>query len=193
MRNVLYSFIAILTLLLISSCKDSRSVKHYRVVKEERKDIEEFNFLNQGMPSEFSPDLGTVSWAFLPENWVDQGADAVRKGSFILEKENEKIDISITAFPGDVGGVLANINRWAAQIGLGAFDQTILNALEKVDIDGLEGQKILLNGPQKSTIAVIVKRNENSWFFKAMGDKGLVKEQEKNFNDFINNIHFKDE
>ena len=41
----------------------------------------------------------------------------MRKGSFIAKNaEGHQAEITILAFPGDVGGKLANINRWAGQI-----------------------------------------------------------------------------
>ena len=35
-----------------------------------------------------------------------------------MGSNNQDVDISVTTFPGDVGGELMNINRWRQQIGL---------------------------------------------------------------------------
>jgi hypothetical protein len=47
----------------------------------------------------------------------------MRKASFVVqEADGAKVDISVTSFSGESGGLLANINRWRAQLGLDAVD-----------------------------------------------------------------------
>jgi hypothetical protein len=43
----------------------------------------------------------------------------MRIGSFAVKEGNDSsLDISVTAFPGDLGGLLPNVERWLGQIGL---------------------------------------------------------------------------
>ena len=43
----------------------------------------------------------------------------MRVGSFMIGNDQDNsVDISITSSPGDVGGLLANVNRWIGQIDL---------------------------------------------------------------------------
>ena len=36
----------------------------------------------------------------------------------VADKNGSRLDFSVTSFPGDVGGLLANVNRWLGQIGM---------------------------------------------------------------------------
>ena len=54
----------------------------------------------------------------------------MRKASFVVEEaDGAKVDISATSFPGESGGLLANINRWRGQLGLHALDADSSNQL----------------------------------------------------------------
>ena len=52
--------------------------------------------------------------------WVVKPPAPMRKATFGVPAGSAEADLSITAFPGDVGGELANINRWRGQVGLDA-------------------------------------------------------------------------
>ncbi len=58
-----------------------------------------------------------LSWT-APADWKPKAPGAMRKGSFTVSGAAGDADLSITAFPGDVGGELANLNRWRGQIQL---------------------------------------------------------------------------
>ena len=117
--------------LLFSACRDAK-VTSYRVPKE----------IDQQMPAATATaDAGapaaaasagagmaatpvaTASGAGLtwtaPTTWKAKPASAMRKGSFTIPGNGgAEAELSITAFPGDVGGELANVNRWRGQISL---------------------------------------------------------------------------
>ena len=45
----------------------------------------------------------------IPENWLPGKKSSMRVGSFMIGNDQDNsVDISITSFPGDVGGLLAN-------------------------------------------------------------------------------------
>ena len=59
-----------------------------------------------------------LSWT-APAHWKPKAGSAMRKGSYAISGAGgAEADLAITAFPGDVGGDLANINRWRGQISL---------------------------------------------------------------------------
>src|SRR3954471_14517480 len=63
-------------------------------------------------------DAPEVHWD-APAGWQAQPPSAMRKGSFLInDNDGRKADMSITVFPGTVGGDLANVNRWRNQIQL---------------------------------------------------------------------------
>ena len=56
---------------------------------------------------------------FIPEGWEPGKKSSMRIGSFSVQDGNDSsLDISVTAFPGDLGGLLPNVERWLGQIGL---------------------------------------------------------------------------
>ena len=58
----------------------------------------------------------------------------MRKGSYAVGGA----EVAITAFPGDVGGVLANVNRWRGQAGLAPVDEAGLGqATTSIESNGL--------------------------------------------------------
>ncbi|MES1194548.1 MAG: hypothetical protein ABUL65_01550, partial [Opitutus sp.] len=59
-----------------------------------------------------------LAWT-APADWTAKAPGAMRKGSFTVKgADGSEADLSITAFPGDTGGLLANLNRWRGQISL---------------------------------------------------------------------------
>ena len=54
-----------------------------------------------------------------PTTWKDGKTSSMRIASLKVDDQNgSELDISVTTFPGDVGGLLANVNRWVGQIEL---------------------------------------------------------------------------
>src|SRR2546425_682214 len=59
-----------------------------------------------------------LTWT-APASWQAKAASAMRKGSYAVPGDGgATADLSITAFPGDVGGEAANVNRWRGQVSL---------------------------------------------------------------------------
>ena len=62
------------------------------------------------------PDPKTVS---VPTGWKPGKVSSMRLGSYSVEEEDGcSLDISITSFPGDLGGLMPNVERWLGQISL---------------------------------------------------------------------------
>ena len=54
-----------------------------------------------------------------PAAWKPKAVSSMRRGSFeVGEGTGPLADLAITVFPGDVGGDLANVNRWRGQLDL---------------------------------------------------------------------------
>ena len=67
-----------------------------------------------------------------PPHWQRQPPAPMRKASFVVEEaDGAKVDISVTSFPGESGGLLANINRWRGQLGLDALDAEQLESTDR--------------------------------------------------------------
>jgi len=129
-----------------------------------------------------------------PEQWQSMPLGDIRKGSWKVEHEGESLDISVTVFPGDVGGDLANINRWRQQIQLPAWTQSDLHQqVVPILVDNIPAIFVELGFQEQAPqviLAVIVPDQDYTWYFKCMGSQALAQQQRSNFDSFINSVDF---
>ena len=95
----------------------------------------------------------------------------MRKGSYLIKgPDGATADLSITAFPGDVGGDLANINRWRGQIKLEPITaESLSSQVTSINAQGLtlksiEMANLEIPEPQR-VLGAIVGFEGNTWFF----------------------------
>lgn len=124
-----------------------------------------------------------------PAHWVAKPAGAMRKGSYGVKGEEGEADMAITAFPGDVGGDLANLNRWRGQLSLPPVNQSeFAAATEHVDHHGLHMTVVDLVGsgekPQR-ILGAMVPHSGATWFFKLTGPAALVAREKPAFTAFL--------
>lgn len=125
-------------------------------------------------------------WA-APASWTSRTGSTMRKGSYTINGPEGAGDLSITAFPGDVGGNLANVNRWRAQLQLppvadlaGALQPLAANRLDMLLFDTANnGVRIL---------GAIVPRAGETWFFKLTGPDALVAREKPAFLEFLKTV-----
>ena len=76
---------------------------------------------------------------------------------------------------GDVGGLLANVNRWRDQIGLSPIGPDGLQRdTRPIQVDGLEAQWVTLIGANQAILGAIVPRGDHTYFFKMKGAPELI-------------------
>ena len=135
-----------------------------------------------------------------PAHWLPGKPSQLRRASFSANgTDGERVDISITTFPGQVGGALANINRWRRQIGLGPITEDEIDEVAtELEIKGHQYRLIDLANeaqagdkgwPQSSIIATRTHQG-NSWFFKMSGDQPLVAQEREAFLQFLGSVKF---
>lgn len=135
---------------------------------------------------------GPLTWT-LPTGWVVQpNASAMRHATFTVPAAaGGKAEVVITTFPGDVGGDLANVNRWRGQTGLGPTDQDALaQAVGTLTAGTKKFSLIDLNGPQSRTIAAWTRHGDASWFIKLGGPDTVVGAAKADFTRFVESIRF---
>lgn len=138
--------------------------------------------------------IETPEWT-VPDDWEELTPTTIRKGNFRIAGPDRVAEITVTAFPGDVGGLEANLNRWRRQVGLPpAPMDTLREGLEEIEIDGSPAQFVELiasPGAQSNGIAgAIIPRGSHTWFVKMVGDTTLLREQEPNLMGFLQSIRF---
>jgi len=132
---------------------------------------------------------GQPTWAALPEGWTVGPPNAMRKGSWTIAGPNgTKAELAVTVFPGNVGGLTANVNRWRGQLGLPpAAEADILAAAKPGKVGADEAQRFVMVSADgaKSTDAFLVPKNGSTWFCKLSGDTPAVQAQADAFTKFL--------
>lgn len=144
---------------------------------------------NTAVPTANGADL---SWT-APADWKPKAPGAMRKGSFAVSGADGDADLSITAFPGDVGGDLANLNRWRGQIQLAPLAATDLStATTHLDQNGLHITVVDFVSPATTKpsriVGAIVPVNGATWFFKLMGPDATVSAAKPAFLAFLQTV-----
>jgi hypothetical protein len=198
MRHCLLSLAAI-TLLGLTSCRDSK-ITTYRVPKEKSPAIAAApaasanapgaNMANTAVTTANGPGL---TWT-APAQWTAKPTSAMRKGSYAINDDSgATADLSITAFPGDVGGDLANVNRWRGQIQLPPLASAELaRATNHIDVNGLHLTTVDFTGGSTTTpqrvLGAIIPVDNATWFFKLSGPAALVGREQSAFAAFLQTI-----
>lgn len=137
---------------------------------------------------EAADEAGTILYT-TPTDWTELPASGIRKAYLQVSGENGTADLTITAFPGDVGGVLANINRWRGQIGLEpATADQVASFTEQINIFQHGGLYVEIDGAPDSIRAAILPFHGYTWFIKLQGASSTVFENEIIFKEFLDTI-----
>jgi hypothetical protein len=179
--------------LLLAACGEEK-VAVYRVPKEKEPDMPGAAVADT--PAQAAPAAGgsmadtavpTASGSDLtwqaPADWVQKGPAPMRKASYTVGSA----ELSITAFPGEVGGELANVNRWRSQIGLTPLKAEELDAsVSREQANGLTFTIVELAGgggdPNgKAILGAIVPFDGSTWFFKLTGPGPAVRSSKAAF------------
>ena len=96
-------------------------------------------------------------------------------------------DLSITAFPGDVGGNLANVNRWRGQLQLPPVAD-LTDIVQPLEANGLNMLIFDAANGGSRILGAIVPRPGETWFFKLTGPDALVAREKPAFLDFLRTV-----
>ena len=146
-------------------------------------------------PPSAAPDApagdGSVTWQ-LPDGWaLDKGSSARYATIAITGADSSKGELAVTHFPGDVGGDLANVNRWRGQIGLEPITEAALAAAVTPITAGSNTLKLIdVTGPQNRCAAGWAAHGGETWFFKFTGPDALVGAEKAKFTAFLESVRF---
>jgi hypothetical protein len=123
-------------------------------------------------------------------NWQAKPASAMRKGSYAVPTEGgASADLSITAFPGDVGGETANLNRWRGQLQLApAGEAELAAAITRFEQGGLKFAVVDYDNGQQRLLGAIVPFQGSTWFFKLMGPAAPLAKEKPAFLEFLKTV-----
>jgi hypothetical protein len=136
----------------------------------------------------------------MPDGWLEKAPSSMVLLAFQTGQLPELFaDLSVSAFPGDVGGQAANVNRWRRQVGLPPVDpDTALSLISQVPVSGMDGWQVALTGPEGALpggqavkmVVTAVSHGGKTWFFKLVGPVPAVDDELENYSAFIGSVTF---
>lgn len=134
-----------------------------------------------------------LSWT-APAHWVAKPASSMRKATFLITgADGATADLAVTAFPGDVGGELANVNRWRGQLGLPPISENeVASIVTRFEHNGLAFAVVdFVGGSDKTAsrmLGATVPVGDATWFFKLTGPDTLVASEKPAFLAFLQTV-----
>lgn len=202
-------FLALLAITLGLAACDKPKVTSYRVPKEKDPELPAATAPGAAGSGSTAPSatadgtnmaatpVTTASGAALtwtaPAHWKAKAASSMRKGSYTIVGEGGVDgDLSITAFPGNVGGEFANLNRWRGQLQLPPITEAeLLSATGHLDVNGLHVTTVDIVGvganPQR-ILGAMIPYGDAMWFFKLLGPDALLAKEKPAFLAFLETI-----
>ena len=187
MKITAYHLTYIFIVLIFYSCNNEKSVTVYKVKKTDSLISKQNNSNNS-----------SLSWT-APNNWIEKKATDFRLASYDVNAPNgEIIDLSITVFPGDAGGIESNVNRWRRQINLNplSLDEIMNEALIESSMLGEYYVFNLTNqNNNQGMLATIIPNYSNSGsiketiFVKMINSLQVLEELKYEFELFCKSIH----
>ena len=188
--QLIVSAAGVILAMMLGACRDPQ-VANYSAPKDPPLQLPS-NLTDDSAP------LSHIHWQ-MPETWhasipANTAAASVRAGSFsIMAGDGRSADMSITTFPGDVGGDLANINRWRGQLKLEPITVSELSSVvTTLNVPAGEFLFTDISGDTARTLGAWFKQpgQNRTWFFKLTGETALVGEQRETFLAFLKTITF---
>lgn len=142
---------------------------------------------NTAVPTAQGADL---TWT-APSTWQLKAPSPMRKASYTVPNETggAPLELSITAFPGDVGGETANLNRWRGQIQLPpASEADLAKAVTRLEQGTMKFAVADFDNGQSRVVGAIVPFNGGTWFFKLTGPTAAIAKEKTAFLDFLKTV-----
>lgn len=191
-QHRIFQGIILVVLLALTAC-DQAAVNSYTIPKEpamaQSKPAVEPNPMRPlpGMVEQAAA-AGELQYT-VPAGWRQLPASGIRKATLQVDDA----ELSVLVFPGDVGGELANINRWREQIGLATIEESALASITKaLTISQHPARYVDLIGPEKSIKGAILPFHGRTWFFKLIGPSDSVQANEAGLLEFLDSVQLPD-
>jgi len=144
-----------------------------------------------------APREGGPTWT-VPTGWKEISGGQFLFAKFLIAGEGDaKAAVNVSTSAGTGGGLLANVNRWRGQLGLGAWSEGELQKnVQEIEVAGGKATYIELSGSDSSTdkaamtLGAKVERNGSTWYYKLMGEPKLAAAQKESFLTFVKGVKY---
>ena len=127
-----------------------------------------------------------------PASWRRKEPGPMLLRAYALGDESAPATVTVSSFPGLMGGLLANVNRWRRQLGLGEISADSLPSVtQAVDANGSSATMVDFTGTDAQNakparmIAVMAPRGDQTWFYKLLGDPATVGRERESFIQYV--------
>jgi hypothetical protein len=138
--------------------------------------------------------VGSSQW-LPPGHWNEIEGSQISLLDFEAKHDGQRAAISVTKLAKNFDGLLANVNRWRKQIGLGEIKDL---QLESFVVDGNPGKFVEMSGTRDgkpaTTLGVIhtitYRTLPETWFYKITGDTDAVMKEKDTFRDYVRSARY---
>lgn len=221
----IYGLLSIALLFLLPACSPQTSVREInetRIVPPEERVMppkltiaERFGINNQSSPSaDTRPSSGTqapdvevpgdstvtsrINWV-PPASWTQGEARPMRLATFFTNTLKDA-ECTVTVLAGEAGGVIPNLNRWRAQMGLAPLTEEETVRLASFDLLGSQAtymECMAALSPadghpanEQMLLGVICPLGTETLFIKMTGPAESIIKEKDNFMSFVKSFHF---
>lgn len=143
------------------------------------------------LPGEAMPaPSGQLDWT-LPSGWASQPATPPRLATFAISG-GKGCEVTITQFPGDAGGLLANVNRWRGQLGLNPIEESQLESSVQHKQPGqflFTDVSLVDSAGAKALRVALFSFSNATYFIKLTGNPADVSRAGASFDVFLKGLH----
>ncbi len=129
-----------------------------------------------------------ISWQ-LPSDWKQVRAAGMR---YMTITAPDNIEIAVFSFPDDVGGLLANVNRWRGQIGLEPItDEQLPQCTSGLKFENGQGTLVDISNPERKSarvLAAVLQGRDTTWVIRMTGTIEPLENLKPAFVDFIRTV-----
>jgi hypothetical protein len=128
-----------------------------------------------------------------PDDWLEvphpELGQVPREALFQVGDGGETAEVSVTTLGGR-GDLMANVARWAGQIGAPEVAPEQMDKFPKIAVAGRESPFIDLTGKKGRILGTVVSVGDKTWFFKMTGPSELVEKHKAEFEEFLKSVKF---
>jgi hypothetical protein len=135
----------------------------------------------------------------IPAGWQEGQLAQFLVAKYVITGANgTAAAVNVSSLAGDGGGLLPNVNRWRAQLGLAPVTEADLANLPTIDASGGKATMIEFSGTDARTgkparlVGLVLPLGSQTWFYKLMGDENIVAQQKDALIQFVQSTKYPD-
>lgn len=128
----------------------------------------------------------------LPDGWeLDPTPRQMRYATLRAGTAENAVEVAVSRFPGDAGGLDANVNRWREQMGAGSLAGSALRESLR-SLSGGKAHVVDVTAPQGGSrlLAAIIFQPREAWFVKLVASDAAVTLAAPAFERFVESLRF---